>query len=87
MASPAEMENVILTTLATALMMSDTCDDESAAVELLDASKQAAMKRMDAEMVNTEHHLSFVQAGHATYADALANEKEILNAWRGYRRL
>ncbi len=83
MASPAEMENVILTTLATALMMSDTCDDESAAVELLDASKQAAMKRMDAEMVNTEHHPSFVQAGHATYEDALANEKEVLNAWRG----
>lgn len=81
MASPREMEDVSLTTLATALMMSDTCDNEKAAAELLGALKQAAMKRMDEEKVNTDHHLAFVEAGHEAYEDALANEKEVLNAW------
>ena len=81
MASPREMENVSLTTLATALMMSDICDNENAAAELLGALKQAAMDRMEAEKVNADHHLIFVKAGHASFEDALANEKEVLNAW------
>lgn len=81
MASPREMEDVSLTTLATALMMSDICDNENAAAELLGALKQAAMDRMDAEKVNADHHLIFVKAGHASCEDALANEKEVLNAW------
>ncbi len=81
MASPREMEDVSLTTLTTALMMSGICDNEKAAAELLSALKQAAMNRMDEERINTDHHLVFVKAGHAAYEDALENEKEVLNAW------
>ena len=81
MASPREMENVSITTLATALMMSDLCKKEEAAIELLGAVKNAAMNRMDLEKVNTDHHMVYAVAGHDSYEAALENEKEVLSAW------
>jgi len=81
MASPEEMENVSLTTLTTALMMSELSADEDAALDVLGAVKEAAIKRMDAETINTDHHRVYVEAGYESFEDALSNEKEVLNAW------
>ena len=81
MASPREMESVGLTTLACALMMSDSCTDADTAADILGAVKEAGLKRMDAEAENTDHHLIYVKAGHTTMSDALSNEKEVLSAW------
>ena len=36
---------------------------------------------MDAEKVNADNHLIFVNAGHVSSEDALVNEREVLNAW------
>ena len=81
MASPEEMENVSLTTLTTALMMSELSADEDAALEVLGAVKEAAIKRMDAETINTDHHRVYVEAGYESFEDALSNEKEVLKPY------
>ena len=81
MASPRELESVSMSTLTTALMISDLREDEDAALDVLDAVMEAAIKRMDCEAVNTDHHLIYAEAGHSTYQDALAEEKEVLSAW------
>ena len=81
MASPREMESVGMTTLACALMMSDSCTDADAAIDILGAVREAGLKRMDTEALNTDHHLIYAKAGNTTIKKALANEKEVLSAW------
>ncbi len=81
MASPRELESVGITTLVSALMISDSQGDADAAADILGAVKEAGLKRMAAEAVNTDHHLIYAKAGNTTIKEALANEKEVLNAW------
>ena len=81
MASPREMESVGITTLTTALMMGDSCNDNNYAMQILGVIENAALDRMDTEAVNTEHHLQYVLAGNTTRDEALANELAVLQAW------
>ena len=81
MASPREMENVVLTTLTTAIMMTDLCEREEAAMDVLAVVREAAMNRMELEKINTDHHLKYVEAGNGSYDDERQNEKEVLTAW------
>ena len=81
MASPRELESVGVTTLACAQAISDACDNNDASIEMLGAVKEAAMKRMDAEKINTDHHMIYANAGKQTHSEALADEKEVLQAW------
>lgn len=81
MSSPREMESTGITTLATALAMSDMADDSESAIQILGAVKEAALKRMNSERTNTDHHELYVKAGNETYDEALANETEVLTAW------
>ena len=81
MASPRELESVGITSLVCALMMCGSCTDADAAADILGAVKEAGLKRMDAEAVNTDHHLVYAKAGHSTVKNAFAEEKEVLSAW------
>lgn len=81
MASPRELESVGITTLVSALMISDSQGDAAAAADVLGAVKEAGLKRMESERVNTDHHLVYAKAGHTTLKKALINEEKVLNAW------
>ncbi len=83
MSSPRELESVGLTTLTTALVMGDLCDDSDGALEILAAVREAAMKRMLEEQTNTLHHRTYAEDAdnHVSYEEALANEKRVLKAW------
>ncbi|MGN1144538.1 MAG: hypothetical protein ACI4SU_08205, partial [Anaerovoracaceae bacterium] len=82
MSSAAEMENVGITTLATALMMANTKDGAIAyAEELIETVYQAAVDRFAIEKENTKHHKIYADAYDKDYAEELAQEKEVLTAW------
>lgn len=81
MASPRELESVALTTLACGLVMSDACKEEAIAKDVMGAIKEAALKRMEAEKINTDHHEIYAKAGNQTWDEAFANEQEVLKAW------
>ena len=81
MASPREMESVVVTTLTAAIMMTDLCEREEAAMDVLAVVREAAMNRMEFEKVNTDHHLIYVEAGNGPYDEERENEKEVLAAW------
>lgn len=81
MASPREMESVGITTLATALLIGDSCDNNAYALQILKVTEEAALTRMETEKINTEHHLKYELAGNGTPEEALANETEVLKAW------
>lgn len=81
MASPREMESVAITTLASALLIGDSCDNNDLAKQVLGAIEKAALDRMDTEKINTEHHLQYVLAGNDKFETALANEVTLLKAW------
>ena len=81
MASPREMESVSITTLATVLMITDLRVNGDAVNDVFAYVRETALNRMDAEAVNTDHHVLYVEAGNETYDEALDNEKEVLTAW------
>ena len=82
MSSADEMENVGITSLATALMIANTTDEnQDIAVELLTQVRNAALDRFDIEQQNTLNHQIFTKANGEDYAAALENEKEVLEAW------
>lgn len=82
MSSAREMENVGITTLATGLMMANATDDnEAVAREVMDEVFAAAMTRFDTELQNTKNHRVYTLAKGGDFAAALANEKEVLQAW------
>lgn len=80
MSSGREMENVGITSLAAAILNADVIDENEAyAFEMLEMVRQAALDRMANEMKNTDNHKVYADAhGDVT---ALADEKEVLNAW------
>lgn len=82
MSSAREMENVGITSLAAALMMANTTDDnEELAIEMLNEVRNAALERFEIEQQNTLNHQVYTKANGGDYAAALENEKEVLNAW------
>lgn len=85
MSSADEMENVGITSLATALMMANTTDDnEALAMEMLTEVRDAALARFDTEQQNTLNHQVYAKANGGDYETALANEKEVLAAWEAW---
>lgn len=86
MSSARELENVGLTTLATALMIADTDDGaEDVALELLTSVYDAALARFEIEEQNTANHRVYAEAN-GDYAAALVNETEVLTAWGEWYR-
>lgn len=82
MSSAREMENVSITTMATALMIANATDgNEALALEILGTVMMAALDRFDMEQANTENHRIYTLAHGKDFAAALANEKEVLQAW------
>ncbi len=82
MSSAREMENVSITTMATALMIANATDDnEVLALEIMGTVALAALDRFDIEQANTENHRIYTLAHGNDFAAALANEKEVLQAW------
>ena len=82
MSSAREMENVSITTMATALMIANATDgNEALALEILGTVMMAALDRFDMEQANTENHRIYTLAHGKDFATALANEKEVLQAW------
>lgn len=82
MSSAREMENVSITTMATALMIANATDDnEALALEIMGTVALAALDRFDIEQANTLNHRIFTLAHGKDFAAALANEKEVLQAW------
>ena len=82
MSSAREMENVSITTMATALMIANATDgNEALALEILGTVMMAALDRFDMEQANTENHRIYTLAHGKDFAAALDNEKEVLQAW------
>ena len=82
MSSAREMENVSITTMATALMIANATDNnEALALEILGTVMMAALDRFDMEQANTENHRIYTLAHGKDFAAALDNEKEVLHAW------
>lgn len=82
MSSAREMENVSITTMATALMIANATDgNEALALEILGTVMMAALDRFDMEQANTENHRIYTLAHGKNFAAALDNEKEVLQAW------
>lgn len=82
MSSAREMENVSITTMATALMIANATDDnEALALEILGTVMMAALDRFNMEQANTENHRIYTLAHGKDFAAALDNEKEVLQAW------
>lgn len=82
MSSAREMENVSITTMATALMIANATDgNEALALEILGTVMMAALDRFDMEQANTENHRIYTLAHGKDFTAALANEKEVLQAW------
>ncbi len=82
MSSAREMENVSITTMATALMIANATDgNEALALEILGTVMMAALDRLDMEQANTENHRIYTLAHGKDFAAALDNEKEVLQAW------
>ncbi|MFR2965368.1 MAG: M28 family peptidase [Anaerovoracaceae bacterium] len=85
MSSADEMENVGITSLATALIMANATDDnEELAVEMLTEVRNAAFERFEKEQQNTLNHQIYAKGNGGDYKAALANEKEVLNAWEAW---
>lgn len=85
MSSASEMENVGITSLGAALMMANTTDDnEALAEEMLTEVRNAAFVRFDKEQQNTLNHQVYAKGNGVDYAEALANEKEVLKAWHDW---
>ena len=84
MSSPRELESVGITTLACGLAMSDLCDDSAKAAEVLDAVKEAALKRAAAEKINVKNHQVYVEGGNSNFEAELANELEVQDAWKAW---
>lgn len=85
MSSASEMENVGITSLGAALMMANTTDDnEALAEEMLTEVRNAAFVRFDKEQQNTLNHQVYAKGNGIDYAEALANEKEVLKAWHDW---
>ena len=82
LSSAREMENVGITSLAAAILNADVTDaNEAYALEMLQLVKDAALARQETEQQNTINHQVYAQAHGADYAAALAEEKEVLQAW------
>ena len=82
LSSAREMENVGITSLAAAIMNADVVDaNEEYAFEMLQMVLDAALDRMDVEQQNTVNHQVYAKAHGGDYAAALADEKEVLQAW------
>ena len=82
MSSGREMENVGITTMATALMMANSTDkNEAVALEVMKEVYDAAIARFDIEKKNTDNHKVYTAAHGGNYEAALADEKKVLNAW------
>lgn len=85
MSSASEMENVGITTLASALEIANATDShEKIAKEMLTEVYKAAIKRFAMEEQNTINHQIYTNANNKNYKDELANEIKVLSSWESW---